>query len=164
MRRDFEQVYTVSFFGHRDFVSSPMLEYHVERVIKRIAERNPMTDILIGRNGEFDKCVASVVKRLKKQSYKYEDIRLILVLPYFTAEYTNNEESFHNYYDDVEICPLSLEAHFKAAIGIRNRYMIDRSDLSVFYVNRKSGGAYQTMKYAMQLNKKKINLSRIRKS
>lgn len=162
MRRDFEQVFTVSFFGHRDFVGTPMDEYHIERIIEKIVERNPMTDILIGRNGEFDKCVASVVRRLKKQSYKYEDIRLILVLPYFTAEYANNEGSFHNYYDDVEICHLSFEAHFKAAIGIRNRYMVDSSDLVVFYINRKSGGAYQTMQYTIQLKKKKINLSRIK--
>lgn len=154
--------YTVSFFGHRDFDGSPMAEYHIERIIKKIAERNPMTDILIGRNGEFDKYVASVVRRLRKQSYKYEDIRLILILPYFTAEYTRNEESFHNYYDEVQICPLSFEAHFKAAIGIRNRYMVDCSDLVICYVNRKSGGAYKTMQYAKQSNKKIFNLSRIK--
>jgi len=36
--------------------------------------------------------------------------------------------------------------------------MVDRSDLVIFCVERNSGGAYQTMKYAMRQEKHIINL------
>ena len=81
------------------------------------------------------------------------------VLPYEKAEYTNNAEDFDKYYDNVEVCTESAKAHPKAAIQIRNRYMVDRSNLVVFFVERNSGGAYQTMKYAENQNKHLINLA-----
>lgn len=51
--------------------------------------------------------------------------------------------------------------HYKAAFQIRNRSMVDRSGLVVFYVNRKSGGAYQTMAYAERTGVPLINLGQI---
>ena len=53
------------------------------------------------------------------------------MLPYLSAEYEKNEEAFQEYYDEVEICQSSSAAHFKAAIQVRNREMVDRSDLVV---------------------------------
>ena len=41
---------------------------------------------------------------------------------------------------------------------IRNQEMVDRSDLVIFCVERSSGGAYQTMKYAIKNQKNIINL------
>ena len=49
-----------------------------------------------------------------------------------TAEYLKNEQSFHEYYDEIEICAESAEKHFKSAHQTRNRSMVDRSDLVVF--------------------------------
>jgi len=37
--------------------------------------------------------------------------------------------------------------------------MVDRSDLIVFYVERNSGGAYQTLRYAEKQEKAYINIS-----
>ena len=37
--------------------------------------------------------------------------------------------------------------------------MVDRSDFVVFFVERNSGGAYQTMKYAEKQGKEIINLA-----
>ena len=37
--------------------------------------------------------------------------------------------------------------------------MVDRSDLVVFYVEHNSGGAYQTMRYAQEKEKRIINLA-----
>ena len=64
-----------------------------------------------------------------------------------TAEFRDNEESFLSYYDEVEICQAASNAHFKAAMQIRNKEMTDRADLVVFCVDRASGGAYQTLKH-----------------
>ena len=84
----------------------------------------------------------------------------ILVLPYDTAEYRNNREIFDNYYDEVEICEKTCTAHYKSAIQIRNKAMVDRSDLVVFYLEYKSGGAYQTYKYAVKQKKKIILINK----
>lgn len=80
---------------------------------------------------------------------------LVWVQAYQVADYENNMEAFDNYYEEVELCPESSAAHFKSAIQIRNRSMIDRADLIVCYVSRKTGGAYLTFKYAEKQNKRK---------
>jgi len=80
-------------------------------------------------------------------------------MPYAKAEYTNNIENFEKYYDFIEVCDESQMAHFKSAIQIRNRHMIDRADLVIFYVDHNSGGAYQSMKYAEKQGKKILNLA-----
>ena len=54
-----------------------------------------------------------------------------LVLPYMKAEYCDNKKEYLDYYDEVEVCAESSEAHPKSAIQVRNRSMIDRSDLVV---------------------------------
>ena len=83
----------------------------------------------------------------------------MLVLPYPTAEYLNNEEYFHDYYTDVEISYTASKAHSKSAIQIRNREIVDRADLVICYVENNHGGAWQTVKYAMEQKKKFINLA-----
>ena len=81
------------------------------------------------------------------------------MLPYLSAEYEKNEEAFQEYYDEVEICQGSSAAHFKAAMQLRNREMVDRSDLVVCYIEHNSGGAFQTVQYAKKKNKEIVNLS-----
>ncbi|MBQ2780993.1 MAG: hypothetical protein IJO75_06060 [Clostridia bacterium] len=75
------------------------------------------------------------------------------------AKYLNNEKYYHDYYTDVEISYAASKAHPKAAIQLRNREMVDRADLVICYIERKEGGAWQTVKYAMEQNKKVINLA-----
>ena len=80
------------------------------------------------------------------------------VLPYVTADFRDHEDDYRAYYDEIEICN-SSGRHYKAAFQARNRNMVDRSDLVVFFVERHEGGAYQTMRYAMQQDKQYINLA-----
>ena len=94
-----------------------------------------------------------------KRNYRDDNSALVLVLPYLSAEYEKNEEAFQEYYDEVEICQSSSAAHFKAAMQVRNREMVDRADLVLCYIERKSGGAYQTVLYAKKQNKQIINLA-----
>ena len=51
------------------------------------------------------------------------------------------------------------KAYFKRAILLRNRYMVDRADLVVVYVERTTGGAYQALQYAQKQGKTVINLA-----
>lgn len=71
---------------------------------------------------------------------------LIWILPYPTAELRNNMENFEAYYDEIEICGNAASSHPKGAFQIRNRQMVKRSNLVVFYVDHTGGGAYQTIR------------------
>lgn len=150
-------LYTVSFFGHRQIDNVFVIEQRLEMLIRELLITKEYIEFLIGRDGEFDQLVASTVRRCKR-AIRDDNIALVLVLPYTTAEYQNNEQSFHEYYDEIEICAESAKCHFKSAHQIRNRSMVDRSDLVIFFVEQNSGGAYQTMQYAKKSNANIINL------
>ena len=151
-------IYTVSFFGHRYIDRFRTIEDSLEELIIKLLREHEYVDFLVGRNGDFDQLVSSTIRRMKRE-FRDDNCSHILVLPYNTSEFQNNEESFAEYYDEIEICPESHAAHFKAAMQIRNRSMVDRSDLVICYVERDSGGAYQTMQYALKQEKKVINLA-----
>ena len=142
-------IYTVSFFGHREIENSLEVERKLEAIITELIKTKKYIEFLVGREGEFDILAASVVKRVKKQM-DYGNCSLVLVLPYMKAEFRDNEKDFLDYYDDVEICEQSAKAHYKSAMQIRNRAMVDRSDLVICCIQHKSGGAYKTVRYAVK--------------
>ena len=53
-----------------------------------------------------------------------------------TTEFENNEDSFYHYYDEIEICEEAAKSHYKGAIQIRNRSMVDRADLIICYMEK----------------------------
>ena len=149
---------TVCFFGHREIYNLFELEEKLEEHIRMLLESKEYVEFLVGRNGEFDQLVSSTVRRVKR-NYRDDNSALVLVLPYLSAEYEKNEEAFQEYYDEVEICQSSSAAHFKAAMQVSNPEMVDRADLVLCCIERKSGGAYQTVLYAKKQNKQIINLA-----
>lgn len=153
-------LYTISFFGHRQIDNAFIIENQLETIIRELLLTKEYVEFLVGRDGEFDQLVSSTVRRCKR-TIRDDNSALVLILPYATAEYRNNEKSFHGYYDEVEICAESAEKHFKSAHQTRNRSMVDRSDLVVFCVEHSSGGAYQTMQYAKKANANIINLANV---
>lgn len=153
--------YTVSFFGHRDFCEHHKCEEKLEEIIRSAISSHKYVNFLVGRNGKFDIFVSSVIKRIKKEREEDYFINLTLVLPYITSEFKNNEDYFEKYYDNIEICPASELAHFKSAITLRNRKMIDRSNLVVCFVSKQTGGAASATKYAQSTGKTVINLFKV---
>ena len=150
-------IYSVAFFGHRYIDNPKEIEDKLEEIIMQIIDENEYVEFLVGRNGEFDNCVASAVHRVRK-NHRDDNSDLILVLPYPTAEYTNNKEYFDDYYTDVQISYKASISHPKSAIGIRNREMVDRADLIVFYVTEEQGGAWEIVKYANKKGKRIVNI------
>ena len=151
-------IYTVAFFGHRYIDNLFKVEEFLEEQIRKLINEKEYVDFLVGRNGDFDQCASSTVLRVRK-NVRDDNSSLILVLPYPTAEYLNNETYFHDYYSDVEISYAASKAHPKSAIQIRNREMVDRADLIICFVERNSGGAYKTIEYAKKQNKIVVNLA-----
>lgn len=152
-------IFTVSFFGHREVDRFRDVEKQMEPLLFKLIEEKEYVDFLVGRNGDFDQIAASAVRRAKE--YYPAKGSLIWVMPYKMAEYRENMKAYDLYYDEVEVCPESDGSHPKAAYQIRNRSMVDRSDLVIFYVTHNHGGAYQTMQYAKSIGKTTINIAEL---
>ena len=151
---------TVAFFGHRHIDDFFRTESKLQDHIAELLRNNDYVEFLVGRNGDFDQMTSSTVLRCKR-SVRNDNSALVLVLPYQTSEFQNNEDSFYRYYDEIEVCEEAIGAHFKNAIQIRNRSMVNRADMIICYVNRNEGGAYQTIQYARKQGKTIINLAEI---
>ena len=151
-------IYTVSFFGHRSIERVSEIENALDKLLYDLIRQKEYIDFLIGRDGEFDLLASAAIKRAVRE-FGYGNTHFTLVLPYMKAEYRDNEQEYLDYYDEVEICAESSNAHPKSAIQIRNRNLVDRSDLVVCCIQHNSGGAFKTMQYAEKQGKHIINLA-----
>lgn len=148
------EVYAVSFFGHRRIYDPIRIERQLEEIVRDLLLTKQYVEFLVGKDGDFDILVASVIRRCKRQ-YRDDNSALVLVLPYMKADFRDNEESYREYFDEIEIFS---GTHYKSAFQQRNRNMISRSRLAIFAVNKTEGGAYSTMKYAAAQGVEMINL------
>lgn len=150
-------IYGVTFFGHRRIEHGREIEEKAFELICEILRTHQYVEFFIGRDGDFDLLMASVIRKAKKHVGS-ENSSMIWVLPYLTADFQKNENEYYQYYDNIEICEDSAAAHPKSAFRIRNRSMIDCADLVVFYMEHESGGTYEAWKYAKECGKTIINL------
>ena len=102
-----------------------------------------------GTDGKF----SSRVRRLKR---KYPQIRSLLIMPYLTNEFNTYKDYYIQSYDDIVVPEELMGIHYKSAIGKRNRWMVDRSEIVIDCTYRDYGGASPAVKYAMRKNKKVI--------
>lgn len=153
------EVFTVSFFGHRYVDNFSMAERKIDTLIRKLLQEKEYVEFLVGRDGDFDQLVSSAIRRAKRDIGD-RNCAHVWVLPYPTAEFRDNEESFYEYYDEIEIASNTTgNIHPKGAFQARNRMMVDRSELVVVYIDHESGGAWQTYKYAQKNDKSIINLA-----
>ena len=146
-------IFTVSLFGHRRIDNLQQLNNTLVPIIKKLIQTKSYVSFLIGRNGEFDEYAASIIKQVQKEKGK-ENNDMTLVLPYTVA----NLEYYEKYYDYIIIPETVYGAHPKMAITLKNRWMVERSDFVIAYVEREKGGAYAALKYAQKMNKDIVNL------
>lgn len=138
-------IYRVSFTGHREVDDFFFVEEQVYNIVCELLRTKEYVEFYVGRNGEFDTLVASVIKRAKREIGEYNS-SLILVIPYPVADI----ESYENFYDDV-ILPNELrKVYFKSAITKRNEWLVDHSDMLIAYVTRDYGGAEYCLKKAIE--------------
>jgi len=152
------QLFTVSLFGHRELDNPVEIERKLDMVIRKLIREKDYVEFLLGKSGAFDLIAASVIHRAQRE-LGYKNSSLILVLPYETADYRDNAEYLKEYYDDIYMYEESSKVHFKAAIQVRNRAMVDKSQLVICCVQHTAGGAYQTIRYAQSKGKEIINLA-----
>lgn len=151
-------IFTVSFFGHRSIERASEIDNRLEKLLHDLITQKEYIEFLIGRDGEFDLLASAAIKRAVRE-HGYGNTHFTLVLPYMKAEYRDNEKEYLDYYDEVEVCAESADTHPKSAILVRNRNLVDRSDLVVCCIQHKRGGAYKTIQYAEKQGKRIINLA-----
>lgn len=144
--------YKVALFGHRDFCASKEIEERLYFILRDLIRTKEFVKIYIGRNGEFDVFAASIIRRVK-DAFGGDNSEMTLVLPYCVKDV----EYYEQYYDCISI-PIE-KTHYKGAIEKRNKWMVEKCNLLICYVNRTSGGAYAALQYANKLGKRVINLA-----
>lgn len=153
----FTDTYIVSFFGHREIDRIFEVEERIYEIVCDLLRTKEYVVFFVGRDGEFDQRSAAAVRRAKR-NIRDDNSELTWVMAYPMAKYQNNQKEYEKFYDNIELCEASANAHPKATIQIRNRDMIDRSHLVICYIDHESGGAYQSVRYAQDNRKKIINI------
>ena len=108
----------------------------------------------------FDIIAAELVLLLKK-AYKKAKIKLICVLPFktqsekFPMEWKKRYDKIIEKADEV-IC--LAENYHPSNYQVRNKYMVDRSDIVVTWFDGQSGGTKNTITYAEKKGKQIINV------
>lgn len=136
-------IYRVSFIGHREVDDFLFVEEQVYSIVSDLIRSKEYVEFYVGRNGEFDTLVASVIKRVKREIGEHNS-SLILVIPYPVAEM----EAYESYYDEVEYPRELHKVHYKSAITKRNEWLVKKSNMLIAYVTRDYGGAAQCLRYA----------------
>lgn len=142
-----------SLFGHRDVYCD--LKKEIIDAIEVAINEYGISTFYVGDNGDFDRMAAGAVRLIKQ---KYPNIKLVLVLPYFTNKLNNYKHIYESDYDSIYIPSELADVHPKSAITKRNRIMVDESDLIICYLSREHGGAYTSVNYAKKKNIPTINL------
>ena len=130
-------------FGHRVLLMD--IEKPLREVLERLVKEQGVTEFFTGGMGEFDALFARTVRSMKRTD---PQLRLVLVLPYLTRQVATEKAWYESHYDEILI-PAELDGvHPKAAITLRNRWMVDHSDFVVAALRRDYGGAAEATRYA----------------
>lgn len=148
---------TCTFSGHREVYQSG-IEARLDAEIEKLLQTDNEFRFLTGGMGQFDGMGVGAVRAAKRR-HPEKRITMTLVLPYMSNWLNTDKEYFQFYYDQI-IIPEELDtAHYKAAIQLRNRWMVDRTDIVIAYIYRDFGGALATVRYAQRQGKPVINLA-----
>lgn len=121
------------------------IEKPLREVLERLVKEQGVTDFFTGGMGEFDELYARVVRSMKRNDPR---LRLVLVLPYLPRQIAIEKEWYESQYDEILI-PAKLDGiHPKAAITLRNHWMVDHSDFVVAALRKNYGGAAEAARCA----------------
>lgn len=135
-------------FGHREIYTD--VSRDLSELLENLILSHGVTEFWTGGRGSFDESFSLAVRVLKR---RYPDIKLILIVPYFSSDLNTHKQLYESLYDDVVIPDILANVHPKAAITKRNQWMIEKCDYVITFVYRDFGGAHIAKKYAKQLGK-----------
>lgn len=138
-----------SFCGHRIVTDYSLEEKIYIKVLDLVMNKN-CTIFYSGGMGEFDMLCERVVRRIKK---KYPYIKLCRII----YKYKTDLKAVRSLVDEI-IIPDLTNVHYKKAIVMRNRWMVEEADMILCYIHKSYGGAYTMMKYAEKTNTEIIRI------
>ncbi len=148
----------VTFCGHSDLCN--LQEYHDQmmELLCRIVGDTPC-DFYLGGYGRFDHFARRCCAEYKQT---HPRVRLFFITPYLDNPRRPNEYTFEeqvNKLYDGSIYPEIENAPRRFAISHRNRWMVEKADAVIAYVDHHYGGAYKTYRCAKAKKKPTYNLS-----
>lgn len=139
----------ITFFGHRQ-LSENIRDKLKDKLIELIEEYNDLI-FYVGYQGSFDLTVIGVLKEL---IVEYPQIRICVVLSYLrdAEKFKNIETIFPDVLDNI---------HPRFALDRRNKWMVEKSEIIICYINQNFGGAYKFVRLALKRNKTVFNLGKL---
>ncbi len=148
----------ITFCGHSTFVKTPEIEAQLLSILQNQVG-DEQADLFLGDYGSFDSFARECCR---KYQLEHPRVSLVLITPYMTIEHQKNRLEYQKDYYDTIVYPEIEDKPLKFAISYRNKWMVEHADLVISYVNRNSGGAWQTYQHAKRKNKPIINLGRLK--
>ena len=145
----------VTFCGHRDFREN---EEYKEKMLELLERKigDVDADFYLGGYGAFDAFAYTCCKQYQKS---HPNVTLIFVTPYMTLEYQKNHLKYLKTVYDVIIYPEIEDKLPRFAISYRNRWMVEKADFVIAYIDHTYGGAYKTYQHAKRKGKTIFNIS-----
>lgn len=142
---------TCTFFGSKD--TSTNIESKLYSIIVDLITNKKVYTYYVGNNGNFDSIVANTLKKLKS---KYPCINYYIILaypPYKKVQLYNQDFSNTIFPEDLTNTPP------RYAIVNRNKWMIEKSDYVITYVNNPFGNTIKFKSLSLQKGKIVIDLT-----
>lgn len=144
-----------TFFGHREVQNSDEVAKKVYNTISGLIVNRGVKVFYVGNNGSFDRIVLETLRKLSK----IYEIEYTVVLAYLNMnnEYCDYEAGETAYPENMEKTPPRF------AIDKRNRWMIEKSDIAIAYINSPVGGAAKYVEICEKKGMEILNLGRLKK-
>ncbi len=147
------------FTGHR-ILSAAMREELGEKLkrILYILTEQGITDYICGGARGFDTLAAQAVLVLREAM---PQVRLILAIPCREQAKLWNEADraeWQNILRQADEVIYTAEEYSTGCMMRRNRFMVDNSKICVYYLTNMRSGTCKTVQYAMEREKKLINI------
>ena len=143
-----------SFFGHRFVLEKEEVKEQLKSLAQRLIKEEDVDVFYLGEQGAFEILSAEVLNELKPTYPFIQRIEVICFAEQLQRNGKIKSDGFE-YLDELDRCKR------KARIIKRNQWVIDNSDILVFYVNTPYGGAYQSYLYAKKKKKDIVNLTQL---
>ena len=147
----------IAFCGHKEYSKK---EEHERVILEFLKEKtgDRASEIYLGGMGSFDEFAYECCKKCKKSNPK---IQLFFITPYLSEDYQRSHLKYAERKYDGVIYPEIENKPIRFAISYRNKWMVEKCDYLISYVNHDWGGAYKTYQYAKRKGKFILNLGRL---
>ncbi|MBQ9103997.1 MAG: DUF1273 family protein [Clostridia bacterium] len=157
---------TCCVIGHRDFEQDTETKQIIKELLILLIEKENITEFLFGSKSNFNDFCYDVVTELMNN---YSNLKRVFV----RAEYPVVSDNYINYlkgfYEDSYFYDEKLMTNKFSHIR-RNQFMVDKSDVCVFYYNEKykpktntKSGTFLAYEYAIKKGKRIFNVFNIKK-